>query len=382
MIYGSSTSHLNPNSGRGTTIKRIKSKLDGPSRRPAIQQPDYIVFQRDIQRDSQPRRYGGPLIVQSQENDSPVTKTSNVSTNDSKFVNSRGGWIKRDHKKVRVFEDIDSKGNRIVGEEVPFSSEDEDDGAYIDHAPSAKTEGGIGQNERPKYTSNDTKMKTIGQNLQNFEPVQRVTNAECSYDTINFPASDTGSIEVAERRTSSNVGAHNVVPISLEYSSDESIVENSLDPDDIVREHVGPLENNKTKGRGAYKKRKVGARISSFKSECTSQECSINVEVDESMDRDMLRDNTYIGNCKRRKRRRKVQQDISSMFSRKPLRQVRQRSCAARSHNKPNVRHIDEASPKSNLRNTRRRKKSKLALNNSARKRQITTLDAFVLKKK
>ena len=81
MVYGSSTSYLDQNikhcqKSHREKIKRRKPELGGASRRAAIRQPDYIVFQRDIQRDSQPRRYGGPLIVQSQENDSPVTKTS------------------------------------------------------------------------------------------------------------------------------------------------------------------------------------------------------------------------------------------------------------------------------------------------------------------
>ena len=96
MVYGSSTSYLDQNikhcqKSHREKIKRRKPELGGASRRAAIRQPDYIVFQRDIQRDSQPRRYGGPLIVQSQENDSPVTKTSYTNTSHYNEANSRGG---------------------------------------------------------------------------------------------------------------------------------------------------------------------------------------------------------------------------------------------------------------------------------------------------
>ena len=345
------------------------------------------MFQRDIQRDSQPRRYGGPLIVQSQENDSPVTKASYTKTTDYNKINSRGGWIKRDQKKVRVFEDIDCKGNVIVGEEVPFSSEDEEEDPGVDYASSGKKERVIAHNECPRYAYNDTKLKKTQQNLQNILPATNVPNAGGNDDY--FSASSTGSIESVERLRSIpegnlniNIGADTIVPNSLVYSSDESIVENSLDPDSIVREHIDPVESKKTKRRGAYKKRKIGTRINSFKSECPSQECSINLEkgiMDDSIDSRVLQDNTYIGNYKRRKRRRKVQQDISDMFSREPLRQVRKGSDRIRNQVKSGV---NETSPGSSLRTTRRRKKSKLALNNSVRKKQITTLDKFILKRK
>ena len=96
--------------------------------------------------------------------------------------------------------------------------------------------------------------------------------------------------------------------------------------------------------------------------------------MDDSIDNHVLQDNTYIGNYKRRKRRRKVQQDISDMFSRE--------SFQCKGQAKSRVRRVNGTSPGSSLRTTRRRKKSKLALNNSARKKQITTLDKFVLKRK
>ena len=163
--------------------------------------------------------------------------------------------------------------------------------------------------------------------MQNILPATNVPNAGGNDDY--FSASSTGSIESVERLRSIpegnlniNIGADTIVPNSLVYSSDESIVENSLDPDSIVREHIDPVESKKTKRRGAYKKRKIGTRINSFKSECPSQECSINLEngiMDDSIDNHVLQDNTYIGNYKRRKRRRKVQQDISDMFSREPF---------------------------------------------------------------
>ena len=387
MVYGSSTSYLDQNikhcqKSHREKIKRRKPELGGASRRAAIRQPDYIVFQRDIQRDSQPRRYGGPLIVQSQENDSPVTKTSYTNTSHYNEANSRGGWIKRDQKKVRVFEDIDCKGNVIVGEEVPFSSEDEEDEACVEDASSAKKERVIAHNECPKYAYNNTILKTTQQNLQNIMPVKMAPHAGGNDDYIS--TSSAGSIESVERLRSIPEGnlnidieADTIVPNSLVYSSDESIVENSLDPDNIVREHIDPVENKKTKRRGAYKKRKIGTRIKSFKSEYPSQECSINLEngiMDDSIDNHVLQDNTYIGNYKRRKRRRKVQQDISDMFSRE--------SFQCKGQAKSRVRRVNGTSPGSSLRTTRRRKKSKLALNNSARKKQITTLDKFVLKRK
>eukprot|EP00943_MAST-04B_sp_MAST-4B-sp1_P006205 g6205.t1 len=57
----------------------------------------YIVFQRDIQSDSQPRRYGGPLVIPSQDDESnPALRRSTLSP---KCKQQNYGWIKRDKKK-------------------------------------------------------------------------------------------------------------------------------------------------------------------------------------------------------------------------------------------------------------------------------------------
>ena len=205
----------------------------------------------------------------------------------------------------------------IVGEEVPFSSEDEEDEACVEDASSAKKERVIAHNECPKYAYKYN-TENHATKFAKYYACENGTSRGGNDDYIS--TSSAGSIESVERLRSIPEGnlnidieADTIVPNSLVYSSDESIVENSLDPDNIVREHIDPVENKKTKRRGAYKKRKIGTRIKSFKSEYPSQECSINLEngiMDDSIDNHVLQDNTYIGNYKRRKRRRKVQQDI------------------------------------------------------------------------
>eukprot|EP00943_MAST-04B_sp_MAST-4B-sp1_P006204 g6204.t1 len=158
--------------------------------------------------------------------------------------------------------------------------------------------------------------------------------------------------------------SNNKVTIAMEKSDDESIVENSLDPDEIINESFEVMNDKTTKRRGKYKKRNAVNTKKRY-----IQTSSINknkTDWMQSKGRNTLNRKIFIktnGNNTKSKKKstRQKQQNIRQMFG---------GNC-----NSNTVCHVTQT------KNKRKRKPSKLSLNESARKGQRTsTLDKYIRK--